>query len=330
MTPGASELAAALGERAEEVCRRLLPAGRRSGRYWTVGDIDGAKGSSMWVRLKPPGRPGKWVDAATGEHGDLLDLIRHHLRATSLAPALEEARAILSLPVTGSVSRPGPVSAAERAAAARRLWCACHPVAGTGAEAYLRARGIEPAERTALRFHPELHYRDEAGFGQLPALVAAVTTNDGKLTGIHRTWLNPRAPAKASITHPRKALGPIHGHAVRFGSATNGAALLVGEGIETVLSVLSAVPELPGAAALSAPGLADFTPPPGVERLLIARDNDAAGENAAERLRLRCRALGIDATWMTPELGDFNDDLLALGPATLAERIAPSLDPSRT
>ena len=330
MTPSVSELGAALDERAEEVCRRFLPAGRRSGRYWTVGNIDGAKGRSMWVRLEPPGRPGKWVDAATGEHGDLLDLIRHRLGAVSFGAALEEARAILSLPATGSVSRPGPVSAAERTAAARRLWCACRPITGTGAEAYLRARAIEPAERPALRFHPELHYRDEAGFRQLPALVAAVTTNDGELTGIHRTWLDPRAPTKASITHPRKALGPIHGHAVRFEVGTNRALLLVGEGIETVLSVLSVVPELPGAAALSAPGLADFTPPPGVERLLIARDNDPAGENAAEGLRLRCRELGIDTTVIVPEGGDFNDDLLALGPAVLAERIATSLDPSRT
>ena len=328
MTPDASELAAALGERAEEVCRRFLPRGRRAGRYWTVGNIDGDEGRSMWVRLEPPGRPGKWCDAATGEHGDLLDLIRHHLGAATFGHALEEGRALLCLP---PARPPSTVrSPAERTVNARRLWRTCRPLAGTGAEAYLCARGIEPAERPALRFHPELHYRDEAGFGQLPALVAAVTTNDGKLTGIHRTWLDPREPVKASITLPRKALGPIHGHAVRFAASANADALLVGEGIETVLSVLTAVPDLPGAAALSAPGLVAFTPPSGVERLLIARDNDPAGANAADGLRLRCRELGVDVTVITPEGGDFSDDLLALGPAVLAERIATSLDPSRT
>ena len=98
VTSDARALAAALGARAEEVCRALLPRGRRAGRYWTVGGLDGAPGRSMWVRLRPPGRPGRWVDAATGEHGDLLDLVAHRLGAGSLGPALEEARALLALP----------------------------------------------------------------------------------------------------------------------------------------------------------------------------------------------------------------------------------------
>ena len=321
-------VAAALGERAEEVCRRYLPNGRRSGRYWTVGNVDGAKGRSMWVRLEPPGVPGKWMDAATGEHGDLLDLIRHHLGVATLGHVLEVARTVLCLPPARPASRGR--SPAERTVNARRLWQTCQPLAGTRAEAYLGARGIVPGDRPALRFHPNLNYRDETGLRQLPALVVAITTNEGEFAGVHRTWLDPRAPVKACVAAPRKALGPIHGHAVRFAAATNGTALLVGEGIETVLSVLTAVPDLPGAAALSAPGLADFTPPPGVERLLIARDNDSAGRSAASRLRLRCRELGIDTTVLVPESGDFNDDLLALGPAVLAERIAPNLKPSRT
>ena len=71
----AARVAAALGARAEEVCRRYLPHGRRQGRYWTAGDARGARGRSLFVRLAPPGVPGKWTDASTGEHGDLLDLI---------------------------------------------------------------------------------------------------------------------------------------------------------------------------------------------------------------------------------------------------------------
>ena len=64
----ATAVAAALGARAEEVCRRYLPHGRKHGRYWTAGDIRGARGRSLFVRLSPPGVPGKWTDAATGEH----------------------------------------------------------------------------------------------------------------------------------------------------------------------------------------------------------------------------------------------------------------------
>ena len=94
----ATEIAAALSIRAEDVCRRYLPRGRKQGRYWTVGDTSGAKGRSLFVRLAPPGIPGKWTDAATNEHGDLLDLIRLHTGGASLRHAMEEALAFLSLP----------------------------------------------------------------------------------------------------------------------------------------------------------------------------------------------------------------------------------------
>ena len=72
----AAQVSEALAARAEEVCRRYLPQGRRSGRYWVAGDIRGARGRSLFVRLAPPGVPGKWTDAASAEHGDLLDLVR--------------------------------------------------------------------------------------------------------------------------------------------------------------------------------------------------------------------------------------------------------------
>ena len=75
----ASELAHRLARDAEAVCRHYLSAGRREGRYWLVGDVANTRGRSLFVRLSGPdqgkGAAGKWTDAATGEHGDLLDLI---------------------------------------------------------------------------------------------------------------------------------------------------------------------------------------------------------------------------------------------------------------
>ena len=90
-----------------------------------------------------------------------------------------------------------------------------------------------------------------------------------------------------------------------------------------MLSVVTAVPEITAAAALSAGSLGAFAPGSGVARLVIARDNDAEGERAAERLARRCARAGVAATVVVPEGGDFNDDLVALGPATLAARLAP-------
>ena len=55
---GARALAEALAQRAETVCRHYLPGGRKSGRYWTAGNVDGAKGRSLYVRLAPPGAVG--------------------------------------------------------------------------------------------------------------------------------------------------------------------------------------------------------------------------------------------------------------------------------
>ena len=321
----AATLAGALGERAEAVCRRYLPAGRRQGRYWIAGDVRGAKGRSLFVRLRPPGTPGKWTDAATGEHGDLLDLLRAQCGAGALRPALDEARVFLALPAPAPVPGDGEESIAERVARARRLWAACRPLASTHAERYLRARAIARCRFPALRFHPRLHYRDEAGFRRFPALVAAVTEPGGYVTGVHRTWLDPHRPAKAPVAAARKTMGRVYGLAVRFGRPAGGTSLLVGEGLETVLSLLTAVPALAGAAALAAGSLGAFSPPPGVSRLLIARDGDAEGEAAAERLVMRCAEAGIDATVLVPEGGDFNDDLRALGTGGLARQVGRSL-----
>ena len=148
-----------------------------------------------------------------------------------------------------------------------------------------------------------------------------MTGSDGLITGVQRTWLDPRSPARAGVAAPRKALGRVYGHAVRFGCPAD--VLLVGEGIETVLSVVTAVPEITAAAALSAGSLGAFAPPPGVARLVVARDNDPEGERAAYRLARRCARAGVAAVVIVPEGGDFNDDLVALGPGALAARLAP-------
>jgi len=317
----ATAVAAALGARAEEVCRRYLPHGRKHGRYWTAGDIRGARGRSLFVRLAPPGVPGKWTDAATGEHGDLLDLVRIASDAGSLRAALAEARAFLSLP---PATLDDGSNSYDRTEAARRLWQRCRAIDGTHAEAYLRARAIHRCRFPALRFHPALFYRDGGSVRRLPALVAAVTGADGSVTGVHRTWLDPSRPAKASVMRPRKALGRVHGLAVRFGDPAP-ATLLVGEGIETVLSIVTALPDTVAAAALSAGSLGAFAPPPGVTRLFVARDNDMEGELAAERLARRCARSGIAVHVLVPEGPDFNDDMLALGSAALAARLAPLL-----
>ena len=79
MSSQAAHLARCLARDAEAVCRHYLSNGHRRGRYWVVGDVGNTPGRSLFVRLIGPdcgkGAAGKWTDAATGQHGDLLDLI---------------------------------------------------------------------------------------------------------------------------------------------------------------------------------------------------------------------------------------------------------------
>ena len=319
----ATQIASALSTRAEDVCRRYLPRGRKQGRYWTIGDTSGAKGCSLFVRLAPPGIPGKWTDAATNEHGDLLDLIRLHTGGASLRRAMEEARTFLVLTSTVPANGGDHAGGYDREEAARRLWRRCRSIDGTHGEAYLHARAIGLCRFPALRFHPDLIHRGDDGIHRLPALVAAVTGANGAIEGVQRTWLDPKRPEKANLARQRKALGRVHGRAVRFCGTASGATLLAGEGIETVLSVVTAVPGIHAAAALSAGSLGAFEPPQDLALLVISSDNDVERGHAANRLQRRCGEHGIPSIVIVPERSDFNDDLLSVGADTLAARIAP-------
>ena len=317
----AADTAAALTARAEQVCRHYLPNGRRQGRYWCAGDVRGGTGRSLFVRLEPPGTVGKFSDPAEDLHGDLLDLIRLAIGARSLREALAEARRFLAQPLPTEQPRG---EAYDRVGAARNLWDRCRPIENSAAEAYLKARGIHRCRFPALRFHHALPYKSEAGgWRRYPALIAAVTDDDGQLVGIQRTWLDPLRPIVARVSRPRKALGRIHGLAVRFGEFHGASTLLVGEGIETVLSLVTAAPDTLAAAALSAGSLGAFVPLKNVTRLIIAQDRDDAGERASLRLQLRCTRLGIATAVLLPAGNDFNDDIVAHGPEHLAARLAP-------
>jgi hypothetical protein len=66
MISTAADLARRLARDAEAVCRHYLSTGRRSGRYWIVGDVQNAPGRSLYVRLSGPdygpGAAGKWTE----------------------------------------------------------------------------------------------------------------------------------------------------------------------------------------------------------------------------------------------------------------------------
>jgi hypothetical protein len=319
MPRDASELAHRLAREAEAVCRHYLSNGRREGRYWLIGDVRNTPGRSMFVRLKesPRGPAGKWTDAATGEHGDLLDVIRETCGLLNFRDVADEARRFLSLPRSDPEPTPQtarlPVQTGSPEAA-RRLFAMSQPIARTLVETYLRNRGITALhEHGALRFHPRCYYRpdDDAPTETWPAMIARVTNLGDRITGAHRTWLDPSGRGKAPIDTPRRAMGDLLGNAVRFGVAND--VLAAGEGIETMLSLRCVLPTLPMAAALSANHLAAMLLPLTLRRLYIARDADAAGDAAVTALTERAEAAGIETIAWSPRLGDFNEDLRTFG-----------------
>ena len=335
MARDAAELSRRLTRDAEAVCRHYLPNGRRQGQYWTVGDARNSPGRSMFVRLKGPeagpGAAGHWTDAATAEHGDLLDVIRESCGLIAFGDVAEEARRFLSLPQVEPVAaiNPAPARAATGSLeAARRLIAMAQPIRGTPVETYLAGRGITSVhDAGTLRYHPRCYYRpDDGGPAQRrPAMIASVTDLQGRITGAHRTWLAPDGLGKAAVTTPRRAMGNLFGHAVRFGAAED--VLAVGEGIETMLSLRAALPGMPMAAALSASHLAALRLPSNLRRLYIARDVDAAGTRAARKLSERAAEAGVAVMTLSPRCGDFNDDLQTYGLDDLRAAIRPQIAP---
>jgi hypothetical protein len=290
-----------LARHAEAVCRYYLSNGRREGNYWMVGDLGNAPGRSLYVRLKASGKgaAGKWTDAATDDHGDLLDIIRETCGLTTFPDVVAEARRFLGRPQEKSRPRSAKVHAGRQrqdvaahdncspddkpesydaVEAARRLFAASHPIAGTLAETYLRRRGITDLAGTdALRFHPRCFYRmdhhdltkrehrsRDAGYDgrkvsrdgivtpatcTVPALIAAVTDLEGTLTGVQRTYLDAQvltagAPfgillGKAPVSSPRRALGDVLGHGVRIGPSGFGVTEYVMAAGEGIETMLS-------------------------------------------------------------------------------------------
>ena len=212
MKDAAHDLARRLGRRAEAVCRHYLSAGRRQGHYWQVGDVRNTPGRSMFVRLRDSahGPAGKWTDAATGEHGDLLDVIRESRGLSHFTDVAAEAEMFLGIPRSVHEAQ-APLCKTENSSrdpviSARRLFAAARPIPGTIVETYLRNRGITTLHETgSLRFHPRCFYRPDAHgpIQPLPAMVAAVTDLRGRIMGVQHTWLTPDGAGKAAITTPR-------------------------------------------------------------------------------------------------------------------------------
>ncbi|WP_299154397.1 toprim domain-containing protein [uncultured Tateyamaria sp.] len=331
-----AEISADLGARAESFCRAYFAEGHRQGDYWQVGDTSGAAGRSLVIRLHAgDGRKaGRWTDYATGEFGDLIDLLHARLGSRSLHETLLEAEHFLghaplsAQRISNRTSKGAGTANTKRIASARRLFAAGRPILGTAAAAYLHSRGIAHFG-PALRYHPRVYFRgantgpDQPSYA--PALLAKITDNKGNTTGCARTYLDPITGGIAGLSNSKRILGQLYGNAARFWSGSNLEDLIVGEGLENTLSVGTALPEFNLASCLTATHLGLFIPSSGIKRIWIARDNDAAGERAAHTLASKLASSGIECECLVPKLNDFNEDLLAFGKDRLRDTLLSAM-----
>ena len=256
----AGAVAAALAARAEEVCQRYLPHGCRQGRYWVAGDIDGARGRSLFVRLHGPGVPGKWTDAAVGTHGDLLDLIQHRTNAPTLRAALIEARAFLALPASPAPAIRATTTPPKRRGgfggdAAPSTAPMRKPTSGHGASraagsrrcASIRSFATAKAPRSSAS--PPLSPRSPA-----TTAPSRVCTAHGSIRTIRPRLRSPRPGRRsaASTASPCVSVMPPDDPLLRSSSA---------RASRPCCRLVTAVPEITAAAALSAGSLGSFSAP---------------------------------------------------------------------
>jgi len=133
---------------------------------------------------------------------------------------------------------------------ATRFFDEAKPIEGTVAEDYLERRGLPAGfipPGSDLRFVPHLAYwgyadRDSGeliDLGPFHCLVGAIRAVDGRIIGIHRTYLGPdggklRPPGDPARNRAKKIFRKSQGGLIRFGEI--GETLAVGEGIESTLS----------------------------------------------------------------------------------------------
>jgi hypothetical protein len=147
--------------------------------------------------------------------------------------------------------------------AAYDMWTGGAALFGSPAEAYLRrARGIDPLpERLLLRYASSVAFFlgeevNKAGrtvprvIWRGPVMLAPIVDRDGKFQGVHRTWLDLEQPGgKARIVDPadgevlpsKKVRGTVESNTIRLIDPLAPRQLFIGEGIETVLSVWTAL-----------------------------------------------------------------------------------------
>jgi hypothetical protein len=131
------------------------------------------------------------------------------------------------------------------------MWQSAIRFAGTPVEDYLALRGVRAPESAALRFLADARLyasgtKDAEVVHVGPAMLAAIIGPYGRFAGLHITWIDLAQPdGKTLVADPetgellpaKKVRGSKTGGRIELARVTEPTRLIIGEGIETVLSV---------------------------------------------------------------------------------------------
>lgn len=323
----------------------LVPGARRQGGYWQGPNPtrakDGRTSFTVWTN-------GAWKEFDSDEKGDVIDLIaycrrcptaeairwaKNWLGLTGLAPA---AARKLSDEASARAKAKAEQEARERARRQERaadLWMKANPIAAAGpVDIYLKSRGIDLAEIHAserdLRQRLDCQYwgpwpPGPRGHWSGPAMIAPIRQLSGEVTGAHATFLARDGLSKAPLMSPKIMLGTKMGGAVRL---TRGAKalpfrdltpetaedLVLGEGIETMLSGAVSLPDQRIWAALDLGNIGALPFDRRIKRLIVACERDVKPVAIEQRDKVlqAARDKGFDVVeWFPPWGSDLNETL---------------------
>lgn len=330
-----AEISEMLRPDADAIARALLPGGayQMGNREWHCTGSNSPTGTAISVYVAPGAKQGVcgfWNDIKKG--GDLLDLymLVNNLDTREAIAWAKERLGIADAPATRGdlIQRRKDLEDQKRERdderdrtaknvrqIAARIWRTGRALSDE-AEVYLIKRGLDPSfAGPELRFHP---YLQHPSGGVFPAIVARVSSADGRGIGIWRTYLKPTGEGKAPVENPKLGLGECAGGAVRIGGIWT--EIAVAEGIETTIACRQLIKkwtgnDMPGWAALSSSGMAGLIVPKHEVRMVhIFADNDpvkfmdgamrpSAGITAANKLADRLRTQGFIVHIHIPPVG---------------------------
>lgn len=306
----------------EGIIEQLMRGVRKHKRnsLWNVANPyrPNSKPEQMCVWLTGA-RRGAWKDFTGGEQGDAIDLVAYGLTgivsADSRMTALEWIEDRYGLKSMSPQKRQAVAAeaAARRAAAeakeeerrtrsrerARKFFYSCQAIEGTIAETYLASRGVVLADvpnlGRALRFHPACEYWMDDARPRLPAMVAAMVDEAGKIGACHYTFLKPDGSGKADVEKAKLMFPETTGLVIRLTDGPSGLpaeqaaeqkiAGITGlvEGIEDGLSAGRGSPDLRMWSCGSLGGFLSVPDHGCISSFLVFRDNDW-GKPQAQKL----------------------------------------------